>query len=109
MGKRKIVADMVKLFLCCVVAWVFIDLREDIKELQWHQDKLRAEYYTNEGEKLSALFDDYTKKIEEAEKESVDPSRVEQLRRTQSNILAQQTLNVQAYTIFVESLEERLK
>lgn len=105
MAKRNILTDIVKLFLCCIVAWVLIDLREDVKQLRWHQETLRDEYYSNKGEKLSALFDEYTKKIEQAEKAAVDPGRVAQLRRTQSNILARQTLNVQAYTLFVESLK----
>lgn len=109
MAKRKILTDIVKLILCCVVVWVLIDLREDVKELQWHQRTLRGEYYSNEGKELSALFDEYTKKIEQAEKEGADPHEVEQLRRTQSNILAQQSLNTRAYALFVESLEESLK
>ena len=65
MAKRKILTDIVKLILCCVVIWVLIDLREDVKELQWHQETLRGEYYSNEGKELSAL-------IEQAEKEGAD-------------------------------------
>ena len=109
MAKRKILAEIVKLILCCVVAWVLIDVREDVKELQWHQETLRGEYYSNKGDKLSALFDEYTKKIERAEKEGVDPRVLQELGRTRDNILAQQSLNTRAYTLFVESLEERLK
>ena len=109
MAKRKILTDIVKLILCCVVVWVLIDLREDVKELQWHQRTLRGEYCSNEGNELSALFDEYTKKIEQAEKEGADPQEVEQLRLTQDNILLQQELNLQAYNLFLDSLEERLK
>lgn len=109
MAKRKILADIVKLILCCVVAWVLIDVREDVKELQWHQETLRGEYYSNKGDKLSAQFDEYTKKIERAEKEGVDPRVLLELGRIRDNILVQQSLNTRAYTLFVESLEERLK
>lgn len=109
MAKRKILTDIVKLFLCAFVAWMLIDLREDVKELQYHQNTLRGEYYSNEVEKLSALFEEYTKKIEQAEKEGTDPRVAEGLRRTRENIHKQHTLNARMYTLFVESLEEKLK